>query len=176
MKNRIIAVAVSGILLFLWQFLSFAALNLHGGETGYTDRQDTLLATLSTELVPGNYLLPQAAPGEDPQSFLANAHGQAWARIEYHAALDTGMAKPMLRSLTADLVAAALLVWLLLQLPVVTIGIAVRNSFAVGGIAFLTIPYLDSSWFDNDSLPYLIDWAAQWGIVGLWLGWWMRRR
>jgi hypothetical protein len=176
MRTRIVAVAVTGTILFLWQFLSFAALDLHGGESGYTDRQDNLLETLAAELKPGNYLLPQATPGEDQQAFLEKAHGRPWARIEYHAALDTGMTLPMIRSFVADLLAAWLLVWLLLQRPAVTIGHAVMTSLAVGGISFLTIPYLDSSWFDNDSAPFLMDWFAQWGAAGLWLGWWLGRR
>jgi hypothetical protein len=46
----------------------------------------------------------------------------------------------------------------------------------VGGIGYLTIPYLNSIWFDNNSMGYLIDWLVQWGVVGAWLGWWLTRK
>jgi hypothetical protein len=174
MKKQFIAVAVTGFILFFWQFLSFAALEIHKPAMQYTDQQDVILEALK-DLPPGQYYLPQAAPGEDPAAFMEKAAGKPWAKISYHASLHTGMALPMLRSFGADLVAAWLLVWLLLQFRELSMIRAVTASLAVGGVAFLTIPYLDSVWFENTSVYHFVDWLVQWSLTGLWLGWWLKR-
>lgn len=47
---------------------------------------------------------------------------------------------------------------------------AILSSLAVGIIGYLTIPYLNSIWFEGNSIPQLIDTVFQWGICGTWLG------
>jgi len=46
----------------------------------------------------------------------------------------------------------------------------------VGLIGYLTIPYLNSIWFETNSIGHLIDAFVSWGLVGIWLGWWLPRR
>jgi len=75
-----------------------------------------------------------------------------------------------------DLAAAFLLVWLLMNFRELNLKNAVLASLAVGGIAYLTIPYLNSIWYEGSTTGYIIDWIAQWGLVGVWLGWWLPRR
>jgi hypothetical protein len=31
-------------------------------------------------------------------------------------------------------------------------------------------------WMETDSTGYLVDTIAQWGLVGVWLGWWLNRK
>ena len=174
MKKQFTAVAVAGVIIFLWQFLSFSVLSIHGPEMQRTDQQDAILQALQN-LPPGQYYLPQAATGEDQAAFMEKAAGKPWAKISYHGSLDTGMAMPMIRSFGADLVAAWLLLWVLLQFRELSVARSVAASLAVGGIAFLTIPYLDSVWFENTSVYHLVDWLVQWSLIGLWLGWWLKR-
>ena len=48
-------------------------------------------------------------------------------------------------------------------------------ALAVGFTGYLTIPYLNSVWFEASSIGSLIDTVAQWGLLGVWLGWWLNR-
>ncbi|MBK6930375.1 MAG: hypothetical protein IPH12_05715 [Saprospirales bacterium] len=179
MKNQLIATLVAAILLFVWQFLSWAALNIHGDEYQYTEKQDTILQMLNRELQPGSYMMPQPAPGSTPEqqkAFMESSEGKPWAMVSYHSSFHGSMAMNMIRGFAVDLVAAYLLIWLLLKITNLDFKTALLSSLAVGAIAYLTIPYLNSIWFENNTLAYLIDWVGQWGLVGAWLGWWLPKR
>ncbi|NBU02950.1 MAG: hypothetical protein EBT60_01390 [Bacteroidetes bacterium] len=39
---------LGGLILFMYQFISFAGANFHGNAQAYTDKQDTILAFLNT--------------------------------------------------------------------------------------------------------------------------------
>lgn len=176
MQKQFIGTLVAAIIIFLWQFLSWAALNIHGSETMHTPNQEAILKCLAdNNLQPGSYFLPQAAPGEDQEAAMKAAEGKPWALISYHASMNTGMGMNMIRGFAVDLVAAFLLVWLLMNFKESGLKISIYASLAVGAIAYLTIPYLNSIWFETNTTAYLIDWAAQWGLVGAWLGWWLNR-
>lgn len=176
MKNQLIATLVAGIIIFIWQFLSWAALNLHGAEQQYTDKQEAILQCLSENLQPGHYFLPNTAPGEDTQAYIEKYGGKPWAMISYHPAMNTNMGLNMFRGLVVDFVAAFLLIWLLMNFKHLTFNTALLASLSVGTIAYLTLPYLNSIWYENPTLSYLLDTAVQWGLVGAWLGWWMPKR
>ena len=47
MKNTLIFAFVAGTVLFMWQFLSFAAINLHEADQRYHPMQDSILADLA---------------------------------------------------------------------------------------------------------------------------------
>jgi hypothetical protein len=53
---------------------------------------------------------------------------------------------------------------------------AFQACVAVGIIGYLTIPYLNSVWFEGSSMGYLVDALVQWGLVGAWLGWWLPKK
>ena len=82
----------------------------------------------------------------------------------------------MFRGFIVDLLAAWLLVWLLLRFETLNLTTAVQASVFVGIIGYLTIPYLNSIWFETDSLGHLVDAVVSWALVGIWLGWWLPRR
>lgn len=179
MKNQLIATAVAGVILFLWQFLSWSVLNVHGSEMQYTDKQDAVLQVLSANLAEGSYFMPQPPPGtpsEQQQEFMKNMTGKPWAIVNYHAAMNTNMGMNMVRGLAVDLVAAFLLIWLLVKIPNLDFKTGLLSSLAVGAIGYLTIPYLNSIWFESGSIGYLVDVFGQWGLVGLWLGWYLPRK
>jgi hypothetical protein len=52
---------------------------------------------------------------------------------------------------------------------------SIQASIAVGIIGYLTIPYLNTIWFETSSMGYLVDALVQWGLVGVWLGWYLPR-
>lgn len=179
MKKQLIATLVAGIIIFIWQFLSWAALNVHGSEMRHTDKQDAIMEFLGQNLQPGSYMLPQPAPGspaEVQQEFMKNYAGKPWATISYHPSMNMGMGLNLVRGFVTDLVAAFLLVWLLMNFSNLTFRSALLGSLAVGAVAYLTIPYLNSIWFETGTMGYLVDLVAQWGLVGVWLGWFLPRR
>lgn len=180
MKKQLIATLVGGAILFIWQFLSWAAIPVHQEEYGYTPNQDKILELLSQNITEeGTYWLPMAPPGssaEQQQAVMESGEGKPWASISYHKSLSTNMGMNMFRGFVVDLVAIFLLVWLLMKIETLTLSTAVQACLVVGFISYLTIPYLNSIWFEKNSLAHLLDAIVSWGAVGLWLGWWLPRR
>ena len=180
MKNQLIASLVGGAILFIWQFLSWSLLNVHKAEFQYTANQDAILETLSQNLDREvTYMLPQPPEGssqEEQHAFMESHANKPWATISYHKSFNTNMGMNMFRGFVVDLVAVFLLVWLLLKFAHLDFKTSLLSSLAVGAIAYLTIPYLNSIWFESNTLGYIVDLVAQWGLVGAWLGWWLTRR
>lgn len=179
MKKQLIATLVGGLLLFVWQFLSWSMLNVHKSEFGYTANQDKIMEALNGNLEEGGYFLPNLPPGSshaDEQAFMENSVGKPWATIQYHKAMQISMGMNMFRAFAVDLIAIFLLVWLLLKFSSLDLKTAVLASLAVGGMAYLTIPYLNSIWFESNTIGYLIDALVPWGLTGVWLGWWLPRK
>lgn len=180
MTKQIIATLVGGIILFLWQFLSWSMLNIHGSEMAYTPKQEAVLAALAaTGLEEGQYFMPNVPPGtsrEEGQAAMEAAYGKPWATISYHKSMSDSMTMNMVRAFAVDLVAAFLLIWLLGKIDGLTFGTAVMASLAVGVLGYLTIPYLNSVWFETSSLGHLVDAFGQWGLLGVWLGWFLTRK
>ncbi len=180
MKKHLIGTLVGGLILFVWQFLSWAMLGVHQSEFGHTPNQDRILEFLSENLeAEGSYMLPMPPPGtpmSEEQKFMEPYVGKPWAHITYHKSMSMEMGPSMLRGFAANLLAVWLLVWLMLQFPQLTLGLAVRVSLVAGTIGYLTISYLNSIWFETSSLAYLLDTLVAWGLTGLWLGWWLTRQ
>lgn len=180
MKKQLIATIVGGAILFVWQFLSWAAIPIHQNEYGYTPNQDKILECLAQNLSEeGTYMLPMSPPGSSHEQQSADMEknmGKPWASISYHRSFDASMGLNMFRGFVIDLVIAWLLVWLLSKFENLSLRSALQTSLAVGFIAYLAIPYLHSIWFDENTFAHLIDAVAMWGLVGLWMGWWLTRR
>lgn len=180
MKNQLIATVVAGVILFVWQFLSWTMLNLHGSEMQYTENQVAIMEALSAHLdAEGTYFVPQPTPGsskEEQEAFMKDATGQPWATVSYHKSMKMAMGMNMFRGIVVDLVAACLLIWLLGKIDGLNFKTALLGSLAVGAVGYLTISYMGGIWFEMNTWGHLIDTIAQWGLVGLWLGWWMTRK
>ncbi len=177
MKRPLIASLVGGLILFFWQFLSFGPLNVHGTENTYSPNQDKIIAALAENLTEGGeYFIPAAPPGasaEEVQKVQENAKGKPWARINYRPAFEMNFGMNLFRGFTIDWLSVGLLVWLLMQMTHLNMKTALLSSLAVGAIGYMTIPYLNSVWYQTNTLGYIVDWAVQWGIVGAWLGWYL---
>lgn len=179
MKKQLIATLVGGIVLFVWQFLSWSMLNVHGSEFQYTANQDKILAVLAENLEAGDYYLPNLPPAsshEEQEKYMTDVMGKPWAIISYHKSMSLDMAMNMTRAIAADLLAVFLLVWLFGKFAQLDFRTTLLSCLALGFIIYLTTAYMNAIWFERQSIPYLIDSVAQWGLVGLWLGWWMTRR
>jgi F0F1-type ATP synthase assembly protein I len=179
MKNQLIATVVGALILFIWQFLSWSLLNVHGAETQYTPNQDKIMEVLSANLEEGEYFIPGVPPGstaEEEQAAMEAAIGKPWAKVSYHPEMKMNMGLNLTRGLVIDLVSIWLLVWLLMQFADLTFAKTVMASLAVGTIAYFTIPYLNHIWFEGSTIGYLIDNIVQWGLIGVWLGWFLNRK
>jgi len=178
MKKHLIAALVGALIIFIWQFLSWSLLNVHGAETAYTPNQEKILEFLSQNMEDGEYFLPNAAPGassQEEQTVMENAIGKPWAQISYHSKMEMSMPLNLIRGFLIDFVAAWLLVWMLLKFANLDFKTTLLATLAVGFIGYLAYPYLNSIWFERSTLGYLVDLVVQWGLLGSWLGWYLNK-
>lgn len=175
----IIGAAVGGLIVFIWQFLSWALINFHKGDQKYTASQDTILQVLSTQLEgEGTYYLPTAPPGassEEHQKVMESSMGKPWAQISYHKSMSAKKSMNMFRGYLTDVVAVLILIWLLMKMPNLTMQSAILSCIAVGVVGYLTTEYTNSIWFEKNTLPDLLDAVVSWALCGPWLGFWLRR-
>lgn len=181
MKKNLIGAIVGAIILFVWQFLSWTVLDLHRPANEYTPKQDSILQYLSTQFSEdGSYMLPTLpadAPMADYEKFSEEATGKPWAQIIYHKSMDNNMVTSMVRCISIDIVALLLVCWLLGKMGAQSFGTYFSASLAIGFIIFFTSAYTTHIWFQiRDLNAYLIDAVIAWGLIGVWLGWWMRRK
>ena len=113
MKKILIGSIVGGLFLFIWQFISFAAVDLHKPAHQYTDKQDAILSFLNNQgFKEGGYMVPSVAEGtswNDRDKAMQAAAGKPWMIIQYHEKMDTDMTINMIRGFLVDIVAVFLL-------------------------------------------------------------------
>ncbi len=178
MKRTLIASIVGGIIFFVCQALSWTVINLHRPMQNHTPNQTAILDYLSKNLEEGFYYLPtypNGASTADIEKVMANAPGKPWAQIYYHKSSPTNMAPIMARSLLIDILVVFILVFVLSKMNYPSFQTILLCSLAIGFMSYLSTSYTNSIWFETKSLPDLIESLAIWGIVGTWLGWFLRR-
>lgn len=180
MKKQLIATLVGGLIIFIWQFLSWTMLHIHDSNQKYTENQDAIIESLSQNLSEdGSYFMPNVAPGssqEEAQETMNGYMGKPWAIVSYHSSFEMSMGMNMFRALVSNMVAVFLLCWLLMKIPDLKMSDTVLASLGVGFVGFLTITYLSSIWYTANTIPELIDTVVQWGLCGVWLGWFLNRK
>jgi hypothetical protein len=183
MKKWLIGSLVGGILVFLWQFLSWTILPLHNGEAKYTPAEKEILNSLSGLKEDGMYRLPTAPPGansmDDHEKLAKEMDGKPWATVIYKTAYKNDMVMPMIRGFLVDVFLVFLLIYILTRGGTPTAIRVLAGSVAVGLFTFLVGPYTMHNWFQTPNETYtghLIDGFVAWGLCGLWLGWWLNRR
>lgn len=180
MKKQLIASLVGAIILFVWQFLSWSILPVHQSEYSYTANHEKIMEALNQNLSEeGTYMMPGVPPGtshEEAMKMMEPHIGKPWASVQYHKAMSMDMGMNMFRAYAADLFALFLLTWLLLKFESLNMRSAVQGSIFVGLIGYITFPYLNSIWFETNSIGHLVDALVSWALVGVWLGWWLPRQ
>lgn len=180
MKKQLIATLVGGLIIFIWQFLSWTMLHIHDTNQRYTENQDVILDALSQNLAEdGTYFMPNVAPGssrEEAQSTMNNYMGKPWAIVSYHSKFEMNMGMNMFRAIITNLLAVFFLTWVLMKIPDLNMMNTVLACLGVGFVGFLTITYLSSIWYTANTIPDLIDTIVQWGLCGVWLGWFLNRK
>lgn len=181
MKKMIIASIVGGIIIFLWQFVSYAGANLHKDAVRYTDKEQNILAFLESQGLPeGGYMLPNTPPGatmDEQQAIWDKMEGNPWVSIQYHKKFEGGMTMNMIRGLISNFIIIYLFCWILMKIPSLNFRTTLIASLGLGMIVFLNSYYANYIWYKNfDIRANLIDSIVAWGLVGLWLGFYLTRK
>jgi hypothetical protein len=181
MKKHLIAAIVGGIIIFFWQFLSNAALDLHRPAQQYTPKQDTILSFLNSQLEPGRYFLPTFPAGastEEQQAQMNSADGKPWAIIDYHSGWSNAdMMMNMARGLLVDILIVYLFVWIITRTGTPSFGTIFMSSVLLGLIAFLNFPYAYFIWYKSPGIwSDFMDGIVAWAGVGVWLGWYLNKK
>ena len=181
MKKLLIGAIVGGILIFLWQFVSWGVGNMHGAMQTYTPKQDSVMKYLSSQFSEdGFYFMPNYKPGttrEEMEKCMKENEGKPWVQLYYHKAMNINMVSNMVRGLVVNIVIVGLLCWILLRFNAPGFRLILIASLFIGLIGFLNIAYTYHIWYQTaDTMAYLTDALVSWGLVGLWLGWWLRRK
>ena len=181
MRKIVIGSVVGGILLFICQTISWTMLNLHGKANQYTPQQTAILDFLSKNITEdGQFFLPnhpETATMDEAMALWDSAKGKPWAIISYHQSMDTNMVMNMVRGLIVDIIAVALLCWILVRINQPTFNTILLGSLFTGLIVFLNAPYTKHIWYESfDIWAHFADAVVGWSIVGLWLGYWLRRK
>lgn len=175
MKKLFIAALVGGIIIFIWQTLSWTVLNLHHAGQEYTPKQDSIMAFLGTQFSEsGSYLMPRDPDGvssAEMEKNMAARAGKPWAQIQYHKEMNINMGMNIVRGLLTDIVMVALLCWILMKLTDSGFGKVLMACLITGIIVFLNSPYTVHIWYPKADLnAHLMDAVISWGLCGLWLG------
>lgn len=181
MKKLLIGALVGGILVFIWQTLSWTVLNLHGNEYKKAADQDNVLNYLNGQFTEdGQYYMPHIgdnATSEEREKMGEAMKGKPWAVISYHKAYDATMIGNILRALIASIIAAFFVTWVLMKNVNSTFLVTFLNCILIGLAGYLFIPYAGHLWFENPgATTNLVDVLLSWGLCGVWLGWWLNRK
>lgn len=181
MKKLIIGALVGGLITFAWQTLSWTALNLHYSANAYTPRQDSILRYLGTQFdADGSYFLPshpKDASAEEVAKVMADAEGKPWAQISYHTRWNGDMGMNIFRGLLTSILMVALMIWILQKMTAPGFQTIFLSCLAAGMIGFIHFPYSTYIWYETaDIRAHLLDAIMMWGLCGIWLGWWLRRK
>ncbi|HWK04613.1 MAG TPA: hypothetical protein VNS58_13325 [Puia sp.] len=181
MKKLVIGSLVGGLLIFIWQTLSWAALNLHHASQEYTPKQDSILSYLSTQFSEdGAYLLPNYPKGssrEEVEKQMEVNKGRPWVQIQYHKALNVNMGSNIFRGLIVDIILVAFACWILMKIPAPGMSTIFTACLFIGIIVFINSPYTIHIWYPKaDIMIHLLDALVSWALCGIWLGWWLSRK
>jgi hypothetical protein len=181
MKKLIIGALVGGLLIFIWQTLSWTVLNLHHASQEYTPKQDSIIAYLNTQFSEdGSYFMPNYPPNtsrEEMEKQMDANKGKPWVQIQYHKSLDMNMGANIIRGLIVDIIMVAFLCWILLKISPSGFGTIFTSCLFVGIIVFINSPYTIHIWYIKaDIMAHLYDALISWALCGVWLGWWLNRK
>lgn len=172
MTHKILFSIIGAIVIFAWQFFSYAMPNFHKAASAYTPAQDSILKMLAQQgITEGMYLLGQPDPSlssEEQQAMMKEMDGKPWAVINFRNSNSMNMAMPMIRGLLVCFVISFLLFWLFLQQKNPTLMNRLYLSLAVGMIGFFFVPYTNFIWYkEPDIFAHFADAIVPWMILGL---------
>jgi hypothetical protein len=172
MKRKLLFSLIGAIVIFTWQFLSYAMPNFHKSASAYAPAQDSILQMLEKQgISEGMYLLGQPDPSlsqAEQKTAMAALEGKPWAVINFHKVSSMNMAMPMIRGLLVCFVISFLLFWLFMQQKEPTLANRLYLALAVGMIGFFFVPYTNFIWYKApDIFAHFADAIVPWLILGL---------
>jgi hypothetical protein len=181
MKKLLVGALVGGVLIFVWQTLSWTVLNLHNKEYQKAANQDSIIAYLSSQFTgDGQYFIPSAdanASSEEREKLMENMKGKPWAVVSYHKAYDMNMISNIIRGLVVAIIIAFFACWVLMKNTNASFSTTFVGCLLIGLAGYLFIPYSGHIWFQTPGAnTHLLDTIVSWGLCGLWLGWWLNRK
>jgi hypothetical protein len=181
MKKIFFGSLVGGILIFIWQFLSWYVLELHRPAYDYTPKQESILEYLNTQFdSSGGYLMPSFPKGastEERETNMKDAEGKPWVQLSYHTSLNTGMGMNMAKNLVTNILMVILFCWIISGYAANSFGKTFLAAIFTGLIVFFHGVYTQHIWYETFDLgAHLADYLVSWGLTGIWLGWWLNRR
>ena len=170
MKRQIRFALVAGLVIYIWQFLSFAALGLHESSMAYTDKQDQLLEAIDASgLETGMYYLGRTETNsqEDMDLFKFKYEGKRFARLNLMEDNSQDMPVNLLRGFLVCLVLMFLMYYVYAQQKDASLMQRIRFSIIIGLAIFFMVPYTNFIWFPQpDIYAHLIDAIVPWTVVG----------
>jgi len=171
MKRKLLFSLIGAIVIFAWQFLSYAMPNFHKSAGTYAPVQDSILKMCQKQgLKEGMYFLGQPDPSlsqAQQQASMEAMEGRPWAVINYHETNTMSMGMNMVRGFLVCLVISFLLFWLFQQQKDPTLMNRMFISLAVGMIGFFFVPYTNFIWYKApDIFAHFADGIVPWVILG----------
>ncbi len=180
MLKTIIGAIVGGIIILVWQTLSYTVLHVHRSAEKYTPNQDSIISYLQTNLhKSGSYTLPNYpdnATMDQQNKLMQDMQGKPWAVILYHRSYNSSMVKNMLYVFFANVIMVWFFCWIAVKMHAPSFGSIFIAAVFTGLIVFINSPLTYHIWYLSSGIKGdLIDAVVSWGLTGLWLGWWLRR-
>lgn len=171
MKKYIIPSLLSGVILFVWQFLSYGAINLHEQGQRLTNKQDAIIEFLNgQDLEEATYIIHPSAPNSTGPEDMANMeyyHGKPWAMVSYHKADNSSMPMNMVRGLLVNTLVGFLAFYLLSSMGAMSLVQGCYKAMAIGLIAFFVEAYTNHIWYQGYGIwAHLLDALVPWSIIG----------
>ncbi len=172
MKKLILPSLIGAVILFVWQFLSYGALNLHEQGQRFTAQQDVILENLNgLNLDEATYIVhptPPQSKGPEDMENMAYYQGKPWAMVSYHKSDNSNMAMNMLRGLLVNIIICLLAFSLFSSMPAMSMVQGLYRGLALGAIAFLVEPYTNHIWYQGFGIwAHLLDALVPWSLIGL---------
>jgi hypothetical protein len=181
MKKLLIGGIVGGIIIFIWQTLSWTVLDLHRSGQDYTPKQDTILNFLNSQFSEdGSYYMistPKGTSNEEMSKRMEERMGKPWAQIQYHKELKVNMGTNIFRGLIVTILMVIFVVWILAKISPTTFAVTFVSTLLIGVIVFINSPYTMHIWYPKaDIMAHMTDALVSWGLCGIWLGWYLNRK
>jgi len=171
MKKSLLFALIGGIIIFAWQFISYAIPNFHKSAMEYTPVQDEVLAAIEKSgMKEGMYMLGQVNPEIPKEGFdkaMKAYEGKPWGILNYQLENTTPMAMNMIRGFIIAIIISLIFFWVIRQQKNPTLIKRVLMGVGIGFMGFLFVPYTNYIWFQEpDIWAYMLDGIAPWAILG----------
>ena len=182
MKKAIIGAFVGAILVFGWQSVAHTVMHHHDAGYKTVPNQDSVIAGFTSIFKEeGQYFVPMIdliTTSEEREKWMKSMEGKPWAMVVYHSAMKGDMTMQMIRSFFTAFLCVLLLIGILGKFPG-SFGNIFLKCLGAGFFTFMFVWYNQNIWMFT---PWevvqgeLIDSLVAWGLCGLWLGQFLKKK